>query len=346
MQRKDLSDTGRNARSLHSTVCHGGGLSGDPVVPDSQADLALEITGLSKSYRVGHVLQKRRPALRDLSLKVLSGEVFGYLGPNGAGKTTTLKIVMGLLSADAGSMSVLGLPHSDRAWRFRVGYLPENPYFYDYLTAAEYLDYVGKLSGMPSPARRDRRQALLEQLGLIEAANVALRRFSKGMVQRVGLAQALMNDPELIILDEPMSGLDPIGRRLVRDIILGLKSQGKTIFFSTHILPDAETLCDRVGLLKDGQLLKAGRLDEILRLDVSHMEVLVSGLDDSALDGMPELSVARIALGERVRLEVGEAALGETIKTLESLGGRILAVYPVRQSLEEYFFREMGPDAK
>ena len=225
---------------------------------------ALELRGLTKSYRVGHIRQKLRPVLKGVDLTVRRAEIFGYLGPNGCGKTTTLKILMGLLRPDAGGATILGLPLADRAWRDRVGYLPENPYLYDYLTAREYLEYVGRLFGMSAADRRARATKLLARVGLAGAADVALRRFSKGMLQRVGLAQALMNDPELVILDEPMSGLDPIGRHLVRRLILELKDEGKTVFFSTHILSDAETLCDRVALLRDGSVVAVGALSEIL----------------------------------------------------------------------------------
>jgi len=301
---------------------------------------AVSITGLDKSYRVGHVFQKRKPVLHGLTFEVQQGEVFGYLGPNGSGKTTTLKILNGLLFPDAGEILVLGRPLADRAWRFRAGYLPEHPYLYDYLTAREYLDYMGRLFGMEAPARRERARQLLALVGLERSADVALRRFSKGMVQRAGLAQALVNDPDLVILDEPMSGLDPIGRRLVRNIILDLKKAGKTILFSTHILTDAETLCDRVAVLRAGRLIDVGRLADILRLDVAHMEILMSGVDPA------RLRVAGLhghhTVGERHRLEVDEKALGTVIRAVEEAGGRILGVQPVRQSLEDYFFKEMG----
>ncbi len=303
--------------------------------------LALETVGLGKTYRLS-LLGRRRAALQDLSLHVLRGEVFGYLGPNGSGKTTTIKILLGLVFPDTGSATVLGRPLADRSWRYRVGYLPENPYFYDYLTAGEYLDYVGRLLGLPRSLRRDRAQHLVELVGIARSFDVPLRRFSKGMAQRLGIAQALMNDPELVILDEPMSGLDPIGRRLVRDVILRLKAQGKTVFFSTHILPDAETLCDRVAVLRGGCLLKTGRLDEILNLDVAHMEVLIGGGPEGGLDGLPPGVIGRHAMGERWRLEVEEAALVPVLQALASGGRRVLSVQPVRQSLEDYFFKEMG----
>jgi ABC-2 type transport system ATP-binding protein len=222
---------------------------------------ALETSGLSKSYPTGALHRGRRPALEELTLSVSRGEVFGYLGPNGAGKTTTLKLLLGLLRADRGSARVLGVPHTERAWRYRAGYLPENPYLYDYLTPQEYLDYAGRLFGMPSAERRERSRQVLQRVGLAESARVPMRRFSKGMLQRAGLAQALLNDPELVFLDEPMSGLDPIGRHMVKEVILDLRSRGRTVFFSTHILSDAESLCDRVALLRDGRLVTVGRLD-------------------------------------------------------------------------------------
>jgi ABC-2 type transport system ATP-binding protein len=303
-------------------------------------EAAVAIRGLSKAFRIGHLRPRRRPALIDLTLEVAAGEVFGYLGPNGSGKTTTLKLLMGLVRADAGEATILGEPYEARGWRRRAGYVPENPYLYDYLTAREYLDYAGRLFGMGAPDRRRRAQELLERVGLTRSADVPMRRYSKGMLQRVGLAQALVNDPELVFLDEPMSGLDPIGRRLARDIITDLRQRGKTVFFSTHILSDAEALCDRVALLRAGRLIEVGRLDAILRIDVTHMEVLASGLDPGHLDGLTGIG-RRERVGERWRLEVEEGALGTVIKAIEAKAGRILGVSPVRESLEDYFFKQM-----
>jgi ABC-2 type transport system ATP-binding protein len=303
---------------------------------------ALRIRGLSKAYQVGHLRRRPRPALRNLNLDVERGEVFGYLGPNGSGKTTTLKVLMGLVFPDAGEAEVLGGKLSDRNWKYRVGYLPEHPYLYDYLTPREYLDYVGRLFGMPADQRRQRADLLLERVGLAHARDLALRRFSKGMVQRAGLAQALMNDPELVFLDEPMSGLDPVGRRLVADLIVEMKARGKTVFFSTHILSDAETLCDRVAVLRAGELLESGRLEDILRMDVEHVEVLTSGLPPASAERLPHVR-ARHPVGERWRLEVEERGLGEVVQGIVQAGGRVLSVQPIRQSLEEYFLREIGP---
>lgn len=305
---------------------------------DEQPPLVTQ--GLAKSYRVGHIRQSLRPALVDLDLEVRSGEVLGYVGPNGSGKTTTLKLLIGLLKPDAGEIRVFGLPHRDRAWRHRVGYLPEQPYFYDYLTPAEYLDYVGRLFGLATERRRSRAGELLSRVGLEASADVPMRRFSKGMLQRVGIAQALVNDPDLLFLDEPMSGLDPLGRRLVRNLILELRQAGKTVLFSTHILSDAEALCDRVALLRQGQLVRVGPLGEMLGGDVEQMEVLVA----EPQAGLPVIDGAsrRETLGDRVRLETSQETLAAVVGAVADAGGRVLSVQPVRQSLEEYFFEEMG----
>jgi ABC-2 type transport system ATP-binding protein len=303
---------------------------------------ALRIRGLSKAYPVGHLRRTPRPALRNLDLDVEKGEVFGYLGPNGSGKTTTLKLLMRLVFPDAGEARILGCDLPDRRWRYRVGYLPEHPYLYDYLTPREYLDYAGRLFDMPVAQRRQRTDDLLERVGLTQARDLAMRRFSKGMVQRAGLAQALMNDPEMVFLDEPMSGLDPVGRRLVRELILDMKRAGKTVFFSTHILSDAETLCDRVAVLSGGSLVEVGRLEDILRIDVEHLEVLASGLSPAAAEALPHVR-GRHAVGERWRLEVTEQGLADAIRAITQAGGRILSVQPIRQSLEEHFMREIGP---
>jgi len=308
------------------------------------SSLALELRGLEKAYRIGHLRPVKRPILKGLDLAVPRGGIFGYLGPNGSGKTTTLKLVVGLLRADAGTVTVLGLPASSRDWRYRVGYLPENPYLYDYLTAREYLEYVGRLFGLPAAERSSRAGRLLREVGMERSADVALRRVSKGMLQRVGIAQALVNDPELVILDEPMSGLDPIGRHMVRQMILRLKDAGKTIFFSTHILSDAEVLCDRVAMLRDGRVVTAGRLDEILAPDVAHMEVLVGGLEPRHLAELRDALHVR-PVGERALLHVPEASLAEVVRTVQQARGRILSVQPARQSLEEIFVRETGPSA-
>ncbi len=310
---------------------------------DGGPGTALSLRGVSKSVRTGHIIQGRRPILFDLSFDVSRGEVFGYIGPNGAGKTTTLKVLMGLAAPDAGEMTVLGRRHADRSWRHAVGYLPEHPYLYDYLTATEYLEYVGALFGLPKARRSDRARELLAIVGLERDARVPMRRFSKGMLQRAGLAQALVNDPELIVLDEPMSGLDPMGRHLVRNLILRLRDEGKTVLFSTHILSDAETLCDRVGVLRGGRLLRVGALGDMLRLDASHLEVWIAATSPSfpAPDGV----LTSRLVGDRIRLEVREAALVSVVNAISAAGGRILGVTPIRETLEDYFVREMTEQA-
>ena len=305
----------------------------------------LEIEGLTKAFGVGFLATRRKPALSELSLRMEPGEILGYLGPNGAGKTTTLKILMGHVAADAGGARILGEPLASPKWRARAGYLPEQPYFYDYLTPAEYLDYVGRLLDLPGRLRRERARQLIEKVGLARWFTVPMRRFSKGMLQRVGIAQALINEPEIVFLDEPMSGLDPIGRHMVRDVILDLKRRGCAVLFSTHILPDAEALCDRVALLRAGRLVKVGRLDEILGQDISHFEILLRRADGADLDGVPGLRV-RESLGERWRLEIDEAALTQAIQTLAGAGAQILSVQPVRPSLEDFFFSQMGGTGK
>jgi ABC-2 type transport system ATP-binding protein len=299
----------------------------------------LVTRGLTKSYRVGHIRQTLRPALVDLDLEVRRGEILGYVGPNGSGKTTTLKLLTGLLRPDRGEAEVLGVPLAERSWRQRVGYLPEHPYLYDYLTPAEYLDYAGRLFGLAAGFRRSRTTELIALVGLERSADVQMRRFSKGMVQRVGLAQALINDPEFLLLDEPMSGLDPLGRRLVRDLILDCRRAGKTVLFSTHILSDAEALCDRVAVLRGGRLLRVGPLGEMLRPDASHLEVLVA----SPPGGLGTLAgeQRRDVVGDRIRLEIDEAALGEAISAIQAAGAHVLGVQPVRATLEDYFVREM-----
>jgi ABC-2 type transport system ATP-binding protein len=301
-------------------------------------DAVIRLDGIAKAYPTGFLYRSRRKALEALNLEVGRGEIFGFLGPNGAGKTTTIKILMGLVFPDAGGGRVLDHDLHDPRWKARAGFLPEQPYFYDYLTPLEYLDYVGSLSGVEARRRRETAKRLLDAVALHDARQVPVRRFSKGMSQRLGLAQALINDPELVVLDEPMSGLDPIGRRLVRDVILGLRKQGKTVFFSTHILPDAESLCDRVALLREGRLVKSGSIVEILGGDAGRVEVLVSGASADL-----ERVVSRERMGERTRYVVEQADLVATLAALEAGGARILGVNPLRQSLEDYFVKEMGP---
>ena len=246
---------------------------------------AIRTEGLAKDYRAGF-WRRRVRVLHGLNLQVQVGEVFGFLGPNGAGKTTTLKLLTGLIHPTAGSATILGEPAGTVGVKARIGFLPENPYFYDYLTGSEFLDYCGSLAGLPRAVRRDRVQSLLAQMGLSRQGSLQLRKYSKGMLQRIGLAQALINEPAVIFLDEPMSGLDPIGRKEVRDLILHLREQGRTVFFSTHIIPDVEVVCDRVGIILAGRLAAVGHVEELLASPLEQIEVTASGLqpeDEAAI---------------------------------------------------------------
>src|SRR5213079_2288047 len=237
---------------------------------------AIEIEALTKHYTTGFWRPRPYLALDRLTLSVPQGEVFGFLGPNGAGKTTTLKLLLQLVFPTAGEARVLGRPAGDLGARQRLGYLPENPYFYDYLTAEELLNYFGGLLGLSGESRRRRVSQLLDEVAIGAERRLQLRKFSKGMLQRVGIAQALLNEPELVIFDEPMSGLDPLGRRDVRQLILRLRDRGCTVFFSSHVLSDAEELCGRVAILAKGRLVASGRLSEILAFGVHGWELVVA----------------------------------------------------------------------
>ena len=301
------------------------------------ATAAIEIDGLTKDYALGFWRKRMRRSLDNLSLRVEDGEIFGFLGPNGAGKTTTLKLLMGLIFPTAGTARIRGKSIDDVAMHREIGYLPEQPYFYDYLTARELLDYYARFFGFAAADRRERVARFLELVGLTTAADVQLRKFSKGMLQRAGIAQAILHDPKVVFLDEPMSGLDPIGRREVRDIILNLKNQGRTVFFSTHILSDAEMLCDRVAVLVDGKLQGVGAPSEIVSMDVVAMDILFELKDGRALP--PALAGFTTKAGAHYRAEVPEVDIYATLEKLRECDARILSVQPVRPSLEEYFFR-------
>lgn len=298
---------------------------------------AIEISGLSKDYAVGFWRKRPWRALDRLTLRVERGEVFGFLGPNGAGKTTTLKILTGLIFPTEGTATILGIPAGRPEAFRRLGYLPENPYFYDYLTAEELLDYFARFFSMTPAERRQRRDVVLEQAGLTEFRRVALRKYSKGMLQRIGIAQAVLHQPEIVLLDEPMSGLDPVGRRDVRNLILQLKAEGKTVFFSTHILSDAEALCDRVAILHRGKLVGVGQIAELLKRQSGYEAIL----ECSARELLPQLEALAakpvLASGGHYRLEVSE----ERIRDLLALCGtnrlRLISLNPLRFSLEDYF---------
>ena len=309
----------------------------------------VEIENLTKDYDVGFWRKRKVRALDGLSLTVKQGEIFGFLGANGAGKTTTLKLLMRLIFPTSGSARILGHDISDVSMHAQIGYLPENPYFYDYLTAIEFLNFCGELCGIPRNVREHRGRELLTRVGLKEIRwKTQLRKFSKGMLQRVGLAQALINDPQMVFLDEPMSGLDPIGRREVRDLIASLRDDGKTVFMCSHILSDIEVLCDRVAILKGGRLSQVGALDD-LRKNVTGrnvIEVIVGGSDGDALRSyLPDEDRYKLnSTPAGLRIEVAdEKDVDLVIAALRKSDGTLISVQPVRQSLEELFLEEPRP---
>jgi ABC-2 type transport system ATP-binding protein len=300
---------------------------------------AIEINNLTKDYEVGFWRKRKVRALDGLSLTVEPGQIFGFLGANGAGKTTTLKLLMRLIYPTAGSARILDRDIGDVAMHARIGYLPENPYFYDYLTPREFLDYCGELFGLDQRARKKRTEELLTLVNLDgKSWKRQLRKFSKGMLQRVGLAQALVNNPEIVFLDEPMSGLDPVGRREVRDLIASLRSQGKTVFMCSHILSDIEVLCDSVAILKQGRLAHAGSIDELHAQEASLIEIIATGTDAETLKShlVGKAEVTTNASGVRIQVE-DEKEVDAAIAALRKANGKLVSVQPVKQSLEDLF---------
>jgi ABC-2 type transport system ATP-binding protein len=296
---------------------------------------AIEIENLTKDYPYGFLHLKKKRSLEGLTMEVEGGEVFGFLGPNGAGKSTTIKLLVGLIFPDEGSARILGKPITDIEMHRDIGYMPEQPYFYDYLTAAEVLDYFARFHDLTAADRSERVARMLKKVGLETARKIQLRKYSKGMLQRVGLAQAILHDPKVVILDEPMSGLDPIGRREVRDIILELRREGRTVLFSTHILSDAEMLCDRVGVIVGGKLRGVGAPGELVGMKAQGMEILF----ELAASGANATAVVAKATktGDRYRLQVPEEDLYAAVEQLRGVGAKILSVAQIKASLEEYF---------
>jgi len=299
----------------------------------------IEIDNLTKDYEVGFWRKRKVRALDGLSLSVEPHQIFGFLGANGAGKTTTLKLLMRLIFPTSGSARILGHDISNVSMHTRIGYLPENPYFYDYLTAREFLIYSGELFGLDKATRTARAEQLLTRVNLDRKSwDRQLRKFSKGMLQRVGLAQALVNDPEIVFLDEPMSGLDPVGRREVRDLIAALRSEGKTIFMCSHILSDIEVLCDSVAILKGGKTARSGSLEELRAQETSVIEIMAAGPDTTALQQILSNSAQVTSTPSGIRIEVGdERQVDEFLSAPRKLNGKLISVQPVRQSLEDLF---------
>jgi ABC-2 type transport system ATP-binding protein len=305
--------------------------------------LAIETIELTKDYAVGFWRKRPRRVLDGLSLQVEAGEVFGFLGPNGAGKTTTLKLLLQLVFPTSGDARVLGRPPGDLAAKRRLGYLPENPYFYDYLTAEELLNYFGGLLGLRGPERGKRVSSLLDEVGIGADRRLQLRKFSKGMLQRVGIAQALLNEPELVIFDEPMSGLDPLGRRDVRQLILRLRDRGCTVFFSSHVLSDAETLCGRVAILAKGRLVASGRLSDILAFGVHGWELVVADVRDDVIAKHRARCTSALPIGGgRFALELPvEPPPEQLLAELVAEGGRLVSLNPLRETLEDFFVEKV-----
>ncbi len=310
----------------------------------ASSDIVLRADGLAKTFRLG-LFRKRVEAVREATFDVHRGEIFGYVGPNGSGKTTTLKMLMGLVFPTRGHAEVLGRPVPNRDAKRKLGYLPETPYFYEYLAAEELLDLVGALFDVPRRERRARADRLITRVGLDHARGRPLRKFSKGMLQRIGIAQALMGDPELVVLDEPMTGLDPIGRKEIRDLMLELKREGRTVVYSTHILPDVEMTCDRVAMIFAGRIRSVGPLAELLTARVLSTEVgLRPGA--AALPDLPAGATTRKS-PEGLLIDLPEGAdVDGFLKTVLGGGAAVLSVTPRRESLEDLFVRQAAEEAR
>jgi len=305
------------------------------------SDAVIEITDLRKTYRTP-LARRKVEALRGVSFAVERGQIFGFVGPNGAGKTTTIRILMGLIRPTSGTARLLGHTVPSRAARAGVGFLPESPYFYDYLTVTELLDLAGRLFGVPASERRKRADKLIDRVGLSRARSQHLKKFSKGMLQRAGLAQALMNDPEVVVLDEPMSGLDPIGRKEVRDLIVELRDQGKTVLFSSHILSDVEAITDRVAIVARGQLQAQGSPSDLVGKTILGVEIavrLAADQEGDLLDGAT--NVHRV--GDELSLELPAATdVDAWLARARDAGARVVHVAPRHETLEDLFLREIA----
>ncbi|MFC2160357.1 ABC transporter ATP-binding protein [Acidobacteriota bacterium] len=295
---------------------------------------ALQIDNLHKSFKIGFLLQKKK-ILKGISLQVEKGEIFGYLGPNGAGKTTTLKCVLGLIFPEIGDIKLFNLPNHSLKAKERIGFLPENPYFYDYLTASEFLRFYSQLFVIPEMDKEKRIEDLLQLVDMKKARNLQLRKFSRGMLQRIGLAQALLNNPDLVLLDEPLGGLDPLGRKEIRDILVRLREEGKTVFLSSHILQDIEMICDRVAIIVDGEIVNQGYLQDLISEKIIFTEIILSGLDKSDLD---ELGESFSTPGGKTLLKVhDEKKMNSVFRLIQEKGGTIHSLTPRTETLEDLF---------
>ncbi|MFO0689304.1 MAG: ABC transporter ATP-binding protein [Myxococcota bacterium] len=297
----------------------------------------VRVTNLVKDFRIGFGIRRRR-VLDDVSFTAHEGEIFGFVGPNGAGKTTTLKVLMGLVRPTSGSASILGRNVAESEFRDQIGFLPENPYFHAFLTAREILDFYARLSGVAAAHRGERVERLLETVHLTHAADMRLKTFSKGMLQRIGVAQALIHDPSVVFLDEPMSGLDPIGRREIREVILALRAAGKTVFMNTHILSDVEMICDRVAIIVKGSIRKQGTLRELLGEGRSAARIGVEGLPVEAAEAIESgLEATLRPAGDRIEIEVESKAVEEVLRIVLASGATVASVVRLHPSLEDVF---------
>lgn len=306
------------------------------------SETVLSVEDLSKTFRVGF-FGKKVEAVRGVSFSVERGQLLGYLGPNGSGKTTSIKCMLGLIQPTAGTISLFGGRHDDPMRRARIGYMPEHPYFYDYLKPTEVLDYVGQLYGIPANIRKKRSVALLERLGLGHAMDRPLRGFSKGMLQRVGLAQSLVSDPDLLVYDEPLSGLDPFGRKQIRDLLFELRAEGKTIFVTSHVLSDIEHICDTVVILRNGKAIAQGRLDDLLQADQrkSSATVVLPEDDTAAIAALSAVPGAEIIKhnGEILVLDLPTEHVPQLAATAAEHNARLIELHAQRDTLEELFLR-------
>jgi ABC-2 type transport system ATP-binding protein len=300
---------------------------------------ALEIKGLNKSFQ-SNFLIKQFHILKGIDITVRQGEIYGFLGPNGAGKTTTMKCILGIIFPDSGEISIFGQSAKKAESRRRVGFLPEHPYFYDYLTPIELLKFTGGIFSMAKEKIQQRSNELIDLVGLSHRKDMKLRKFSKGMIQRIGLAQALIHDPDFVILDEPFSGLDPIGRKELRDIVFSLKASGKTIFFSSHILQDMEMMVDRVGIILDGEISKEGKLSDLISNSDRFFEIIFSGIPESVLAASQWQHTFRDT-DCIMRLATGEE-MNDAIRWIIAQNGDIVSVIPVKRTLEDIFLAEIG----
>lgn len=297
----------------------------------------IETQNLEKTFHIGF-RRRKIEALRGVSFRVNKGEIFGFLGPNGAGKTTTIKIIVGLLRPTSGACQLMGYRAGDIESRRNIGYLPESPYFYDHLHPDEFMDLCGRLRGLSRVQRKKRGDELLELVGLSKAKDRPLRKFSKGMLQRIGLAQSLVADPELLILDEPMTGLDPVGRKEVRDLLVELHSQGKTIFFSSHILSDVESICDRVAIVNHGRVADEGSLDELLQPAGLYVDVELKNASTELREELDELAESTDAKGATLMLALrGDESVEQTLRLAIERGAKVVSVVPRRETLENLF---------